>query len=213
MRYKKLFTVALIVLLSVASFKAEPQEDYSSGAIKTAAGYLLVWNEKNNHYMLEIKGKNVRQSSTERIFFNVDGMFLQINTAHTDNFLKDANKKKLDDKTILATHRDWEAKYMEGEYKEKLKVESSWQKLDNGKDALLWQIDVPPSARGNVKKQIYLTVMKGDYVLMLGGVETDKVEESATKELLLNTVATLKVSDKPIDLRKLQEAIRKEASR
>lgn len=213
MSYKNLFVVTLALLLSVANLKAEPQEDYSSGAIKTANGFLLVWNQKNNYYTLEIKGKNVRQTSTERIFFNVDGMFLQINSVHTSNFLKDANKQKVDDKTILATHMDWEAKYMEGEYKEKLKVESSWQKLGNGKDALLWQINVPPSAKGNVKKQIYLTVMKGDYVLMLGGVETDKVEESATKELLLNTVATLKVSDKPIDLRKLQEAIRKEASR
>ncbi len=213
MSYKNLFVVTLAVLLSVANLKANSQEDYSSGAIKTASGFLLVWNEKNNYYTLEIKGKNVRQTSTERIFFSVDGMFLQINSVHTSNFLKDANKQKVDDKTILAIHMDWEANYMEGVYKEKLKAESSWQRLGNGKDALLWQINVPPSAGSKVKKQIYLTVMKGDYVLMLGGVVTETVEESATQQLLLDTVATLKISDKPIDLRKLQEAIRKEASR
>lgn len=209
---KNLIVTSLIIFSVAAIFNAKQQDDHTSGAIKTTYGYLLVWNAPNNHYTLEIKGKNVRQTSTERVHFSVDGMFLQVLTAPIRDFIEDARGQKLDDTAILLAHRDWETKFMEGEYKEKLKVESSWQKLSNGKNALAWEIHVPESARSNVKKQIFLTLVKGDFVLMLGGVVTDTTEEQVSRQLLLNTIETLKVSDKPIDLRKLQESIRKDAS-
>jgi hypothetical protein len=212
MNGRKSIAITLIIFFVFANLHAGQQEDYGSGAIKTQYGFLLVWNAPNNYYMLEIKGKNVRQISTERVQFRVDGMFLQILTASTKDFLKDAQRQKLDDRAILEAHRDWEVKFMEGEYKEKLKVESSWHKLSNGKAALAWQIIVPESARSNVKKQTSLTLVKGDYVLMLGGIVTDTIEESASRQLLLDIAETLKPSDKPIDLRKLQESIRKEAA-
>jgi len=212
MEYRKLISTSLIVFLAFTIIHAEQQEDYSSGAIKTKYGYLLVWNAPNNHYMMEIKGKNVRQVSTARVQFSVDGMFLQILTAPIKNFIEDSTRQKLDDRAVLESHRDWEVKFMEGDYKEKLKVESLWQKLSNGKDTLAWGIQVPESARSNVKKQLSLTLVKGDYVLMLGGVVTDTIEENTSRQLLLNTIETLKVSDKPIDLRKLQESIRKDTS-
>jgi uncharacterized protein involved in high-affinity Fe2+ transport len=191
---------------------ANQQEDYRSGAIKISSGYLLVWNVPNNYYILEIKGKDVRQTSTDRKFFSVDGMFLQIVDVSLENVLQAAKRQDLDDKAILEAHRDWEAKFMEGEYKAKLKIESSWQKVPNGNDALLWQASVPESAKGNVKKQVYLTVVKGDYVLMLGGAVTDTSGEGAIEQLLLKTIETLKTSDKPTDLQKLRDTIGKESS-
>jgi hydrogenase maturation factor len=100
---------------------------------------------------------------------------------------------------------------MEDAYKAKLNTDSSWRKLSNGKDALLWQAGVPASAKSNVSKQVYLTVVKGDYVLVLGGAVTDTTSESAAQQLLLNTIETLKTSDKPTDLQKLRETIRKES--
>ena len=186
------------------------QGDYRSGAIKSSNGYLLVWNQPNNYYILEIKGKDVRQTSTERKFFSVDGMFLQIVDAPVKDIIQAANGQKLADKSILEAHRDWELKFLETEYKEKLKTESSWQKLASGKDALLWQFGVPETAKGNVRKQVYLSLVQGDYVLMLGGAVTDTIEETATRQLLLNTIETLKTSDKPTDLQKLRDTIRKE---
>jgi hypothetical protein len=201
----------LLIVLAPASLLAG-QEDFSSGAIKTTTGFLLVWNEEKNHYTLEIKGDEVRQTSTERKFFAVDGMFLQIVDASIGEFLEAGKRQTTDDRAILEAHRDWEVRFMEGEYGEKLKVESSWQKLQNGKDALWWQIEVPKRAGTNVTKQISLTTVNGDYVLMLGGVETDTIEAAATRRLLLATAETLKPSAGPIDLLKLQKQIREAPS-
>jgi uncharacterized protein involved in high-affinity Fe2+ transport len=188
---------------------ANQQGDYRSGAIKSATGYVLVWNQPNNYYVLEINGKDVRQTSTERKFFSVDGMFLQIVDAAIGDVVQAAQRQKMNEREILEAHRDWEAKFMEGEYKAKLKVEHSWQKLNNGKDALLWHASLPETATGNVKKQVYLSVVQGDYVLMLGGAVTDTYGERVTQLLLLNTMQTLKTSNKPTDLQKVRDAIRK----
>jgi len=129
---------------------ANQQEDHRSGAIKTSSGYLLVWNEPNNHYILEIKGKDVRQTSTERKFFSVDGMFLQIVDVPLENVLQAAKRQDLDDKAILEAHRDWEAKFMEGEYKAKLKIESSWQKVPNHEVTLSLEMERQKVSLGSV---------------------------------------------------------------
>lgn len=202
----------LTVISDGKTAPANQQEDYRSGAIKTSSGFLLVWNQPNNYYILEIKGKDVRQTSTDRKVFSVDGMFLQVVDAPIENFLQAAKRQGLDDKAILEAHRDWEAKFLDGEYKAKLKIESSSQKLTSGKEALLWAASVPETVKTNVKKQVYLTLVKGDYVLMLGGAVTDTTGDSAVRQLLLNTIETLKTSDKPTDLQKLRDAIRKESS-
>ena len=203
---------ALKVVDDGQALLTDPKEDLRSGTIKTLSGYLLVWNQRNNYYILEIKGKDVRQTSTERKFFSVDGMFLQIVDAPIDNVVEAVKRTSLDDKAILEAHRDWEAKYLAEEYKAKLEITSSWQKLSNGKDALLWGATLPETAKGNVKKQVYLTMVKGDYILMLGGAVTDTIGENATQQLLLTTIETLKTSDKPTDLQKLRDAARKESS-
>lgn len=201
---------ALRVLSDGPPPPANQQEDFRSGAIKTVSGYLLVWNQPKNYYILEIKGKDVKQTSTDRKVFSVDGMFLQIVDASIANFLQIPSGQKAADKSILETHRDWEAKFLESEYKAKLIIESSWQKLTNGKDALFWMAGVPESAKTNVKKQVYLTVVNGDYVLMLGGAVTGVTGESAAQQLLVNVAETLKTSDKPSDLQKLRDSARKE---
>lgn len=212
MKYRNPIAISLMLCFAFIPLRVMAQEDFGSGAIKTSYGFLLVWNAPNNTYTLEIRGKDVRQRSTQRVQFSVDGMFLQILTAPTSDFIEASNRKTLTDKAILEAHRDWEVKFMEGDYKEKLKVESSWQKLSSGKDALAWEISVPESARSNVTKQISLTLIKGDFVLMLGGVVTATIAEAAARQLLVSTAETLKTSDQPIDLRRLQEFFRKEAS-
>jgi hypothetical protein len=212
MNHRKPIALSLLLCFAFMNLRALAQDDYGSGAIKTPYGFLLVWNAPDNHYTLEIRGQKVRQISTQQVQFNVDGMFLQILTAPTSDFIEAANRKKMDDKAILEAHRDYELKFIQGDHKEKLKVASSWQKLSSGKDALAWQVSLPEDPESTVKKQTSLTLMKGDFVLMLGGVVTDTITETASRQLLVGTAETLKASDQPIDLRKLQESIRKEAS-
>ena len=179
-------------------------------AIKTADGYLLVWNRPDIHFSVLIKGKDIKPlNDSEHVFFQVDGMVFQIQLASIGEFAPEAKEKKLDDKTILAAHRDWESQYAEEMMRGKLKVESSSTKLSSGADALLWQYDMPEAMKVEAKKQVYLTVVSGDYVMVFNSVVTPKVSEEQARKLLQDTVATVKTSPDPIDVKKLSESVRK----
>ncbi len=181
--------------------------DFRSVAIKSKTGYLWVNNEEGNWYTLEIPGESVTQFAPRKAFM-VDGLLLQIVTTRLDRFLPANALQPPGDRAILEAHRDWEAKASEESYKTKLAIESSWHKLTNDKEALLWKFNVSDKPDSVVKKELYLTAVKGDRVLMLGGVVNIDNSETAVTNLLLKSMASLKVSDKPIELNQLKEAIR-----
>jgi hypothetical protein len=52
--------------------------------------------------------------------------------------------------------------------------------------------------------------MKGQFVRVLGSFETDLIDFDSAKKLLMNSIATLKVYNAPINTRKLQDSIRNE---
>ena len=189
-----------------------PQDDSPIKAIKTVDGYLLVWNRPDLHFTVLIKGKDIKPlNDTEHVFFNVDGMVFQIQLASVGEFAPDAKERKLDDKAILAAHRDWESKFLEGLLGSKLKLQSFNAKLSTGGEASLWQFDMPEGMNADAKKQLYLTVVSGDYVLLLNSVATATISEETVRKFLLDTLATLKISPTPIDVKKLSESMRKSA--
>jgi hypothetical protein len=178
--------------------------------IKTEAGILFVWNARGLYFTLTVNGKEISPvDDPEHIFFTVDGKILQIQVAAIDSFAPGAREKKLDDRSILAAHRDWEAKYIEEMLQSKLAVRTFNAKLSSGGDASMWQFDMPESLHTTAKKQLYLTIVRNDYVLMLNSEATDAISDAEGRKFLLETIASLKISPTPIDAQKLSESIRK----
>lgn len=213
MHIRNIYIFLCIALVLVVG--ASAQEGEQSGMIKSAKGVLVVWNEPGNYYTIEIIGKTINPAGKPPpIYFQVDGHFLQIQTARKSDFLKDQKNKSADDKTILAAHRDWEADYMSQLLNTKLKFDSEWIKLPDGSDALWWSSDVPEKVRtseASAKKQLYLSVVKRDHVFLLNSAVTpDDNNEKTLRQLLLDTMKTLKSSDKPLSLKKASEEIMKE---
>jgi len=181
-------------------------------ALKTDDGILFVWNRPDLGFTLSIKGNNIRpMDDPNNIFFTVDGLIFQIQSLPISNFAADARKNKLDDKSILMAHQKWESKFIEDELlRSKLTLKSANEKLPNGNDALLWQFDLPDNLKNpDAKTQMYLTVVAKDYLILLNSVVSASASEAAVRKYLIDTMATLKVSSSPIDIKKLQDAIRK----
>ena len=187
-----------------------PQQEDGWAAIKTDEGLLFVWNLNGLYFTLAIKGKEVKPiNDPDHIFFNVDGRILQIQLASIKDFAPDAKQKKLDDKLILAAHRDWEANFIEGLLKSKLRVQTFNAKLSNGGAALMWQYDMPEGMNAEWKKQLYVTAVKKDHVLMLNSTATAAISDADGRKFLMDTIATFKPSTTPIDVKQLSESIRK----
>jgi hypothetical protein len=217
--------LALVVVLLVVGFlvpitvqsatyttlpELSAQDESPVSAIKTDDGYLLVWNQPDLHFTVLLKGKNVQPlGDTEHVFLNVDGMVVQVQLASIKQFAPDAKARRLDEKGILTAHRDWESKYLEGLLSSKLKLQSYNAKLSTGGDASLWQFDMPEGMNAEARKQLYLTTVRGDYVVLLNATATTSIPEETARKFLLDTMATLKISPTPIDVKKLSESIRK----
>lgn len=213
MKVRTYVGVILLLLALTMSVRASQQEN-GINAVKTVDGFVLVWNQPGVHFTLAVRGKDIRPlTSTEHVFFNVDGVIFQVQSVATSEFMKDAQKKKPDDKSILLAHWDWESQFIESSLLgKKLKVQTAPQKLSNGSEALIWKFDMPEmpeGAQSSAKSQIYLTVVSGDHVILLNGVVEGEISEDTVQKFLLDTVSTLKASPKPINLRELQESIRK----
>jgi hypothetical protein len=182
-------------------------------AIKTDEGVLFVWNVRGLYFTLSLNGKLIKPlDDPDHIFFTVDGKTLQIQLASISSFAPDAKAMKLDDKSILAAHRDWESKFIEELVHSKLTVRTFNVKLSSGSDASMWQFDMPAGMKSEAQKQLYLTVVSKDYVLMLNSEATATMSEDEGRKFLLDTIATLKISPTPVDVKKLSESIRKGAA-
>lgn len=207
MRHLKIIAPALLILFCAVYLYA--QNDKQGGVIKTDKGVLVVYNEPNNNYTFEIKGDEIVPFPGKRLMFSADGKFLQLMTSRKKEFLKKSQKRDFDDEAILIAHRDWVARHLNSNVKETLKIDSSWQKLSNGTDALLWSYEMPAKEKIQIKKQVYLSVLKGDRVLLLNSAVTDDVNEKTVQQFLIDTLATLKINDKPLSLKTAQEQILK----
>ena len=184
------------------------QQEDGWATIKTGEGILFVWNVRGLYFTLSLKGKEIKPlDDPDHIFFSVDGRVLQIQAAAINNFAPDAKEKKLADKAILAAHRDWEAKYIEDLIHTKLAVRTFNTRLSDGSDALMWQFDMPEGMNTEAQKQLYLTLVAKNHVLMLNSEATATIPDADGRKFLLDTIATLKLSPTPIDVKKLAESI------
>ncbi|HSS22212.1 MAG TPA: hypothetical protein VLL54_19230 [Pyrinomonadaceae bacterium] len=187
----------------------QQQQEEGWAALKTDDGILFIWNVKDVHFSLAIKGKEIKPlGDPDHIFFSVDGVVVQVQMAAISEFAKDAKERKLDDKAILAAHRDWESKFLEDLLKAKLTVRNFNVRLTNGADASLWQFDMPAATNSETSKQVYLTTVNHDYVLLLNLAVTNAISEADSRKFLLDTIATMKSSPETIDIQKVADSLR-----
>ena len=213
----------LLGISSVAIFAAQPVNARSAPArasrtslpedgwalITTNDGVLFVWNVKELHFTVAVKGKDIKRvSDPDHIFLSVDGKMLQIQAAEIRDFAPNAKEKKLDDKAVLAAHREWESKYIGELLKSKLTLHSFSVNMSVLGAASLWEFDMPAGMNAEVKTQVYMTVVRGDYVVLLNCEATTTSPEAEVRKFLLDTMATLKTSSEPIDVQKLSQTIR-----
>jgi len=186
--------------LAATVVSAQREQLPQRAAVKTAGGALFIWNQPGNNFTLEILSKDVSpNNSSKDVYFKADGVVVQIQCAAINQFISGSIRP--DGRAILQAHRDWESQYAEITFG-KLSVQTSELDLKSGRETLYWKFDVPEKFKDQWKTRLYLTTINGDYVIVLNGIAKRSAEEDQVKRFLLETMATLKVSDKAFDLPK-----------
>jgi hypothetical protein len=212
-----IFSIAIPVAEPVNARSAEAnasprvsfQQEDGWALIKTDDGMLFVWNNRELHFTLAVKGKDIKQvDDPDHIFLTVDGKPLQVQAAGIREFAPNAKEKKLDDKAVLAAHREWESKYIGELLKSKLALKSFSVNMSALGTGSLWEFDMPAGINSEAKTEVYMTVVCGEYVVMLNCEATATTPETEVRKFLLDTIGTLKTSSEPIDAQKVSESIR-----
>jgi len=200
---------ACILILALSSLA---QSGEKSGMIKTSHGVLVVWNEPGNCYTVEIKGNRVSPvKDSQNLYFEVDGRFLQINTPPLTDFEKGVPFHPVPAESILRDHREWELDYISKMLGKQLFPSTEWIKLDSGGTGLYWTYNVPNVTDANrARKQLYITTLMRDHIFLVNSAQVGDDDEKTVRQFLLDTINTLKPSDKPLSLEKATQMVKDE---
>lgn len=206
---KRIFVTLILALtfpLNVLSFQT-PDEGIT--LIKSRQGFVIVYNEGKLHFTIEFIGRELIPVNSERIFFKIDGKILQVQIANVEEFLQSSGKNQKESE-ILEKHREWEQNYLSDLLKSRLQVSSEKVATRLNREGLLWHFQMPEGMNQLVKAQVYVTSVIGDQVLTLNyTVEKEDTIMTAAK-YLAEALNTLKVSNKPISVKAIQEEMRKQ---
>jgi len=195
---KNFSVLACICFLAISAIAVAAQQPEPSGLVKTADGVLLVWNQPDNYFTLEIKGKLIEPLQQNALWFKVDGKFFQLLIAGKSDFKAPA---KPDDRSYLEAHAKWESDYLGGLMQRKLEIKSSPVKLSNGAEALTWSYDMPKlSDKQTVSKQLYITTVNRNHVFGINVPVEPGDDEKRLWQMITDAINTLKPSDKPLSL-------------
>lgn len=177
---------------------------YSQAAIKTANGYLFVQNRAGKSFTVEITGKDVKPVESQNSTFEVDGRIVQLVTVPFAQF----TDKKLAEGDALAEHQKWEINYLsDSVFKQKLTFESEKISVSD-RSCLFWGIK-RPIYNDIFDRDYFITTVIGDVVFGLSSPIEATVKTADLKKQYSDFFATIKVSDKPFDIDKLANEIKK----
>jgi hypothetical protein len=177
-----------------------------AAAIKTDDGILFVNNSTDKSFTFEITGKKIDALQSEKPMFSVDGKLLQIMIVSVSSFAD--SKKKQTDEELLEAHKIWESDYLGNEmYGKKLTLETE-KITSDGRQLLFWGY-ARPSYNEQFSHDYFLTTIVGKTLVGFGSPIKASENKADVKSMLLKIAKSLKVSDKPFDIEKLSDEIKK----
>lgn len=211
---KKINLIKAFLLLSLFMLfnqSAAAQGENGVSLIKTADGFLIVNNDTaNQSFMLEFKGEKLTPLETNTIAFNLDGKSVQLILAEQKNFITSDPKaqKPLTEKEILEAHKKWESDYINDALQTKVDVKSEFTTFGENRTALFWSYLMPEKLRADFTEQLYMTTVLGKIVLGLHIAVDKNSNANEIRSYMTKALSTLKVSQKPFDVKAISETIK-----
>ena len=198
---RNLLLIAVLMCSALALFAQH-------ASIKTADGYLHVFNGSPKSFTLEISGKTVQTHKVAgNPAFTIDGRLVQVLVVPRANFDPD---RKAKNEEILAAHQRWEFEYLKKDiFESDLKADIESITLGE-RPAIFWSF-VRPKYKTEFDRDSFLITRFADGIVGLSSPVKIGDELSGSRDRLSKILRTVRFSDKPFDIQKLAESIRKGA--
>ncbi|MEO0776201.1 MAG: toxin-antitoxin system YwqK family antitoxin [Bacteroidota bacterium] len=179
--------------------------NYRSGSIFMGNSYLVVVNEKESFFSVEVKGDRVSPRWTNGVSsYTVDGDLLQIFNYPIQSAIESASAD-LDEAELLRLFQVSEQEVLREKYGPELTVEHTLRQTPSGEPYLEWSFRVPASypQREGAQKVVaehFLSIICHKQVLNLRSIVIQEEDPSRIRQLLERTAATLQIKKDRIDL-------------
>ena len=208
-KINRLLVAAMAIFLLSPLISAQQKIIYGRLSIKTDYGYLFISNTTEKSYTFEIRGKDIEEiKGGSHPTFVVDEKLLQIIQVDKKAFV--SGNEKLTEEEILEKHKVWESDYLSGEFGKKLDLKIEKVIVKDFK-TMFWGFQ-RPIANTEYDRDYLLTKVVGNNILALNVSLYVGDKLSDYQKFLVETLGTLKISDKPFDIKKLSEEILKTAT-
>lgn len=192
--------------------KLVESKDYNSGRLYTGQGFLEVFNEMDDFFMVKIVGDKVRSRAADQITYVVDGRLLQIFNQDLDKYLN--QKATTSEKELLEKYVNQESETFSKVTDFKIEPKIKEGATPSGKKYLHWQFVSPSSKDENqtprtVQEEHYISFICGGRILSLYGVVTNNDRSEDVVKMLKAIANTLEIKKERIDLNALSKSLRK----
>ncbi len=204
----------LLLLIAILVFS---KNLYCQGLIGTPTSLILVYNNPNNYFYIEIQGIDKKKTEKKNIFI-IDKRGVQVLAINKYKFLPkvDSSKSQID---ILKVYIKWESDYIDSAFNFDIKATEETLRTPKGKEVVFWTYDWPlkqeptrtdSTITNTTQKQMFILRVVKDYVVGINTplFESDQYENN--KAYLLNNIDNIVESDKEIDLDELNKQVNKQ---
>ncbi len=205
---KKLFySLILTILWLTFAFSKVNYEEEGLSVVKTKEGFLFIFNQKDESFLLEIKGKKFLDVESEELIFSIDGQIIQFTIVPVGVFLS-----AVDSADTLLQHFRFEMHHIKSILGTSFKnIKPQRITLEEGKNCLLWEFDVPEaredSSNEKVVKQIFATTKSSANVIMLSSPLTRNDEVSNSKNRLVQAFASFVFKQGLFDIQSIRDSL------
>jgi lipoprotein NlpI len=214
MRTLTMLIVAGLLALCVGTAHAGTREPLYA-VLRTPKGYMVIWNESKSHFTLELPGQRLQQSNIGGLALVVDEHFVNIVLSDPADFAAGEASPK----AILDQHMQYELKHWQSTVGMLMPSTVHAREQSQEHTYLLWDLQWPEQERQKVKenggkaalKQLFLSAVAGDRVVVVGLVVLEGESEEAAVQYLLSVERSLVVKNERIDLETVQRQIQAEA--
>jgi hypothetical protein len=206
---KKLLLLIPTILISF--------EALCQGLIGTPTSLILVYNNPDNYFYIQLDGIDKRKTEKPTVFI-IDKKPVQVLVLNKNKFLPPDYKSK-SQSDIIKDYIKWESDYLKSTFKFDINNKIETLKTIANTEVFFWTYDMPtrePKYKTDsirttpTQKQMFVLRLVKDYVVGINTPLFDNDQYENNKAYLLKNIDNIVVSNKEIDLEELNKQVNKQ---
>ncbi|MFN3781137.1 MAG: hypothetical protein ACK4SO_03050 [Candidatus Kapaibacteriota bacterium] len=193
--------LGIVLFLALAAFT---NTNEGLNVIKSKKGFVFIFNDSVESFILEISGKKFANVDPEELIFSIDGQIIQFTVIPIYEFF--SPNSPLD---TLEQHFKFEIDFISKNYLSDIdELRPKMYTTKSNRRAFYWELalNVPPNDTSSetVVKQIYSTTNTDKFIIMLSSPITRANNYRKCKKKILEAMLNVQFSKNPYDVEKIR---------